>query len=178
MQTFSGVHHVFLPHKHLLNQAVKNVDQSQHTFRSGKCILMDLEKFHVSSSRKDQKGLKRWRPYTFMTLMISELSELMCLPTRDCPHNLIEKITSEVWFANGSRLYYETIKCKKIFCLFSSVTTYWTPMLPHPQNNIFSNDICPSINKEKYTTYWRLSPKYSCPELTLSSLYPNLYICV
>ena len=63
---------------------------------------------------------------------------------------------------------------------FSSVTTYWTLMLPHPQS-LFSSDICSSLDKEKYPKHWCLSPKYSCLELTLSSritLYPNLYMCL
>ena len=46
-------------HKLPLNRAVKSVDQSQHTSRSGKCSL-DLEKICARlSSRKDQKGLER-----------------------------------------------------------------------------------------------------------------------
>ena len=49
-------------HKLLLNRAVKSVDQSQHTSRSGKCTL-DLEKIRARlSSRKDQKGLESFYP--------------------------------------------------------------------------------------------------------------------
>ena len=70
------VRHAFLTHKRLLNRAVKNVDQSQCT--------LDLDKFRARlSSRKDQKGLERWIPYTFN-------SHAFVLET------LTEKITSEV----------------------------------------------------------------------------------
>jgi len=46
---------------------VENIDQSQHTSRSGKCSL-ELEIFHTRlSSRKDQKGLESEDPLLSVT---------------------------------------------------------------------------------------------------------------
>ena len=46
-----------------------------------------------TSSRKDQEGLERWRPYTFRKNYSVNLHAFV-LETG--PHDLIEKITSEV----------------------------------------------------------------------------------
>ena len=46
-----------------------------------------------------------------------------CLCVRGYPHNLIEKITSEVNLPNGSQLYRRTMRCEKKFCLSLPRTT-------------------------------------------------------
>ena len=53
------------------------------------------------------------------------------LRARGYPHNLIEKITSEVKLTNGSQLYKRTMKCEKKILPF--VTTYH-PALPNLKN--------------------------------------------
>ena len=54
-QTFLGVCHMFLPHKHLLKREGKIVDQSQHTSNLGSALW--TLRNSGQDFRKDQKGL-------------------------------------------------------------------------------------------------------------------------
>ena len=114
--------------------SVKNVDQSQHTSRSGKCTL-DLENFRARlSSRIDQKDPERWRPYTFRTnYSINShafvLETALTISLKNLPYRFN--------FLKGSRLYYKTIKCEKKILPFVQLQRT-TPPLPRPQNTSMS----------------------------------------
>ena len=158
--------------------SVKNVDQSQHTSRSGKCTL-DLENFRARlSSRIDQKDPERWRPYTFRTnYSINShafvLETALTISLKNLPYRFN--------FLNGSRLYYKTIKCEKKILPFVQLQRT-TPPLPHPQNTSMSKwHLVQPLQRETHTKRQPLSPKYSCPELNSLITYhtlPSLNVCV
>ena len=88
---------------------VKSIDQSQHTSRPGKCTLRNFAHARLSS-RKDQKGLERWRPYTFRT-NYSVNSHAFVLETALMIS--LKKLPERFNLLNRSWLYHKTIKCQK-----------------------------------------------------------------
>ena len=111
----------------------KNVDQSQQTFRSGKCTL-DLEKFRAwLSSRKDQKSLMQGEDLT----VLEQTTQLTHKRSYSRLTISLKKITSEVKFAERkSALLQNNNVWKKILPFVQSYKV--TPLLHHPKNNFMS----------------------------------------
>ena len=95
----------------------KTVDQSQQTFRSGKCTL-DLEKFRAwLSSRKDQKGLMQGEDLT----VLEQTTQLTHKRSYSRLTISLKKITSEVKFAERKSALLQDNKVWKRNSAFCSV---------------------------------------------------------
>ena len=105
----------------------KNVDQSQHTSRFGKCTS-DLEKFRV----RLQKRSEGWRPYTFRTKYSVNSHAFVREATLTISVKILPRRLN---LPNGSRLYYKTINCEKTSA-FCSVTSYH-PTVASPKEHLY-----------------------------------------
>ena len=118
-------------------------------FHHGKCSLDLDEKFRARlSSKKDQKGIARWRPYSFRT-NYSVNSHAFVLETALTIS--LKKLLRRFNLLNGSRLLRSNKVRKKILPFVQLQRT--TPPLPHPQNNLMSKwHLIHSLQKQIYKT--------------------------
>ena len=137
----------------------QNVDQSQHTSRSGKCTL-NLEKFRARLQKRSVRSHERWWPYTFRTkYSVNSLTHFVLEATLTISLKILPRRLN--WL-NESRLYYKTINCdkKSAFC---SVTTYH-PTVASPKEHLYeqmpSNPAFTERNIQKANPYFL----HSCPE--------------
>ena len=129
----------------------KNVDQSQHTSRFGKCTS-DLEKFRV----RLQKRSEGWRPYTFR----AKYSVNSHAFVREATLTISVKILPRrLNLPNGSRLYYKTINCEKTSA-FCSVTTYHPTRCLTERTPMWTNAIQSSVYRERYTKSQPVFPTF------------------
>ena len=130
------------------------------------------------SSRKDQKGLEKWRPHNFRANYSVHLHAFM--PETALSISL-RKLPRRFNLLNGSRIYYKKIKCEKNYTN-SSFTTY-NPAVASPTEQLYeqmtSNPAVTKRNKQNSNAY--ILNINSCREVNSLVTYhtlPSLYVCV
>ena len=132
-----------LPNERLLKPALKNVDQSRHTSRSGRSETpKKIRKGLIAFRKRRNSSVNSHSFFLKATLTIS-----------------LKKLPLKLNLLNGSRLYYKTTKCERNSA-FCSVTRYH-PAVASRKEHVYK----PMASSPALTITERNMPKTSLPTL-------------